>query len=540
MPSYTQHPQAFDPRLPLAPFVQHAALPLGELLTAADLQQAFDQHHVHFGATTAAVFTPAILLWTWLWQCLSRARSGGAAVLRTSVLLAALKLPPWSEDTGTYFRARAKLPAALLRQLARTVGQRVEDAAAADWLWHGRHAYLLDGSSATLADTPANQRAYPQSGAQRPGLGFPLLRFVVLLGLATATAQDLAFGPHKGKDTGEPALARQVLGRLRQGDVVVGDRYFCSYWLVVLLRALGVEVVFRMHQCRHYDFRRGRRLGREDHVVAWQRPRRPTWMTEAEYAAVPEQLVVRELHVRITNPGYRTKSVVLVTTLLEAAAFPKDAVAELYHRRWQAELDLRSLKQTLGMDQLRGTAPALVERELWMHLLAYNLVRKVMAQAALWAREHRRRRPQRHRGVTGEKAWTPRGFSFAGAVEQVMAWWHENTTGPAETQPARYEALLQGVSRKRVGQRPGRVEPRAVKRRPKEYDRLMEPRAQARARLLGQPIAAEAAAGPEAPRPPRRRSGRSGAPTSRSRGAKRRSAGRAAGRNRRAEKHLRG
>ena len=503
MPSYTQHPEAFDPRLPLAPFGQHAALPLGELLSAADLQQAFDQHHVHFGDSPRAVFTPAILLWTWLWQCLSRARSGGAAVLRTSVLLAALKLPPWSEDTGTYFRARAKLPAALLRPLALTVGQRLEDAAAADWLWYGRHAYLLDGSSATLADTPANQRAYPQSGAQRPGLGFPLLRFVVLLGLATAAVRDLAFGPHKGKETGEPALARQVLGRLRAGAVVVADRYFCSYWLVVLLRALGVEVVFRMHRCRHYDFRRGRRLGREDHVAVWQRPQRPAWMTAAEYAAVPEQLVVRALHVRITNPGYRTKSVVLVTTLVDAAAFPEEGIAELYRWRWQAELALRSLKQTLGMDQLRGTAPGLVERELWMYVLAYNLVRKVMAQAALWAPAQRRRSRRRPGGGVVEKARTPRGFSFTGTVEQVMAWWHENTTGAAGGQLRRYQGLLRGVSRKRVARRPGRVAPRAVKRRPKEYDRLMEPRAQARARLLGQEMSPAEAAGAESP-PPRR------------------------------------
>jgi len=526
MPSYTQHPEAFDPRLPLAPFVQHAALPLGELLTPDDLQQALDQHHVHFGETARAVFTPAILMWTLLWQSLSRARSGGAAVIRTSVLLAALKLPPWSEDTGTYYRARAKLPAALLRQLALTVGQRVEDAAAADWLWHGRHAYLLDGSSATLADTPANQRVYPQSGAQQPGLGFPLLRFVVLLGLATATVQDLAFGPHKGKETGEPALARQLLSRLRAGDVVVADRYFCSYWLVVVLQALGVQVVFRMHQRRHYDFRRGQRLGREDHVVVWQRPERPPWMTEEEYAAVPEQLEVRELQVRITNPGYRTKSVVLVTTLREVAAFAKDDIAELYHRRWQAELDLRSLKQTLGMDQLRSTTPELMERELWMQVLAFNLIRKVMAQAALWARAHRRR-PYRHRSVAGAKAWTPRAFSFTCAVEQVMSWWHENTTGPAETQAARYEALLGGVSRKRVGQRPGRIEPRAVKRRPKEYDRLMEPRAQARARLMGKKVAPDEAAGPESPpRTRRRKAGPSRAPANPSQGRRRQASNR--------------
>lgn len=228
---------------------------------------------------------------------------------------------------------------------------------------------------------------------------------------------------------------------------------------------------------------------------------------------MPEQLVVRALHVRITNPGYRTKSVVPVTTLVDATAFPKDEVAELYRCRWQAELDLRALKQALGMDQLRSSTPELVERDLWMYVLAYDLIRKVMAQAALWARARRRRSRRRPGGVVVPRAWTPRAFSFTGAVAQVMAWWHENTTGAAATQVGRYEGLLQGVSRKRVGQRPGRIEPRAVKRRPKEYDRLMEPRAQARARLSGQKTAAE-----PAPRPasPPRQSGRPGAAAHRS------------------------
>jgi hypothetical protein len=470
--------------LPLAPFGDHPDLPLGQLLTAADLQQALDQHQLDFGRTANAVFTPAILLWTWLWQCLSRARSCGAAVIRTSVLLAALKLPPWSEDTGGYCRARAKFPVAFLRQLARMVGQRLEDAAPAEWLWHGRRVHLLDGSTATLADTPENQRAYPQSSSQQPGLGFPLLRFVVLLGLATAAVEDLAYGPYQGKETGEPSLARQLFGRLRSGEVVVADRYYCSYWLVALLLALGVQVVFRMHQRRKYDFRRGQRLGHGDHVVVWRRPPRPAWMTAEEYADIPKELRMRELQVRVTAKGCRTKSLVLVTTLLDATEFSYDEISELYHQRWQAELDLRSLKQTLGMDQLRCTAPELVERELWMHVLSYNLVRKVMAQAACWAKEHRRARRRRQAGT--EPRWTPRAFSFSCAVEQVMSWWHENTTGAAESQRSRYEALLSGVSRKRVGQRPGRCEPRAVKRRPKEYDRLMEPRAVARARLLGE------------------------------------------------------
>src|SRR5262249_22823032 len=161
---------------------------------------------------------------------------------------------PWSEDTGTYCRARAKLPAALIRHLALTVGQRVEEAAAPAWLWHDRHVYLLDGSTATLADTPANQRRYPQSGRQKPGLGYPLIRYVLRVALATATVQALAYGPYKGKETGETALARPVLTGVRPGEVVVADRYFCSYWLVALLVGMGAEVVFRLHQRRQDDF----------------------------------------------------------------------------------------------------------------------------------------------------------------------------------------------------------------------------------------------------------------------------------------------
>ena len=203
MPSYQQHPQAFASRLPLAPLVADPSLPLGELFTPDDLQQAFDRYQLTFGRTTKAVFTPAILLWTWLWQSLSQARSCGAAVIRTTVWLVAWKLPSWSEDTGVYCRARAKFPKALLRELALTIGHRVEDAAAAAWLYHGRHVHWLDGSTATLADTPQNQRAYPQLDSQAAGLGFPISRLVVLLALATATLEGLAYGPYQGKETGE-------------------------------------------------------------------------------------------------------------------------------------------------------------------------------------------------------------------------------------------------------------------------------------------------------------------------------------------------
>jgi hypothetical protein len=498
VPSYQQYPQAFDCRLPLAPFGDHPDLPLGQLLTATDIEQALEQHQVAFGGTTKAVFTPAILLWTWLWQCLSKARSCSAAVARTSVLLAALELPSWSEDTGSYCRARPKLPIVVVQHVALLVGHRLEDAADARWLWHGRHAYLLDGSTATLADTAANQRVYPQPDSQKPGLGFPIMRLVLLLGLATASVQGLAYGPYEGKETGEPSLARQLVERLRPGSVVVADRYYCSYWLVALLLARGVQVVFRMHQRRKYDFQQGEQLGPEHHVVVWSKPQRPEWMTTAEYAEVPEELRVREMRVRVTAKGFRTKSLVLVTTLLDAEEFPREEISELYRQRWQAELDLRSLKQTLGIDQLRCTAPELVERELWMHVLAYNLVRKVMAQAACWAQEHPPQRRRRRQEVVEEKVCLPRQLSFNGAVEQVLAWWQENTTGASAGQAGGYERLLVAVSRQRVGQRPGRCEPRAVKRRPKEYDRLMEPRATARARLMGELPPRGSAAGSKA------------------------------------------
>src|SRR5205823_12118080 len=174
-----------------------------------------------------------------------------------------------------------------------------------DWLWHGKQVTLVDGTTVLLPDTPENQAAYPQQAAQAPGLGFPILRMVVLLSLATAGLLGMALGPYQGKETGETALLRRLLDSLTPGQVLLADRYYCSYWLVALALARGVDVVFRMHQLRDYDFRRGRQLGVEDHVVTWHRPRRPEWMAEATYAMIPPALTVRELRVGITTPGCR-------------------------------------------------------------------------------------------------------------------------------------------------------------------------------------------------------------------------------------------
>jgi putative transposase len=459
-------PQAFQFKNALAPFLHGDALPLPDSLDPAQVQQRFTEHQVCFGHLGTALWTPALTLWAFLRQILSDDHSCRQAVCHV-VLAFALTRPPEAFDTAAYCRARAKLPTALLARLALDVGHQLEEHAAAAWLWHGRHVQLVDGSTSRLPDTPENQRAYPQPKSQRPGLGLPIIRWVVLVSLATAGVLGLAYGPYQGKQTGETALFRQLLKHLRRGDVVVADRYYCSYFMVALLRACGVDVVLRLHQRRRYDFRRGRRLGRYDHVVTWQRPARPAWMDEETYAQVPTTLEVREIRRRVQEPGGRVQELTLATTLCDADAYPADDVAELYHQRWQVELDIRSLKTTLGLGDLRCLTPFMVEKELWLHCLAYNLVRRVAAQAALRSEQ------------------SPRSLSFKASKQALLgAWAGLSFTEPAADATRVALGLLQALAKEHVGDRPGRCEPRAIKRRPKPHKLLREPRGAAKARLL--------------------------------------------------------
>ena len=448
-----------------APFLQED-LPFPQVLQTHDLEQILADENLSFGTAPRAFWTPALTLWTFLWQTLDPDKSCRQAVAR-AILAFALTQKPEELDTAAYCRARAKIPAKVLQKLTIHVAQQLEDAAPDSWLWQGRRVHLVDGSTSRLPDTPENQQAFPQPARQKPGVGFPILRWVLLVSLATAAVQGLAYGPYQGKETGETALFRQLFGLLRAGDIVVADRYYCSYFLVALLRASGVDVVFRLHQRRKYDFRRGRRLGRNDHVVSWHKPARPEWLDEESYAAIPETLQMREIRVQVQEPGCRVKELIVATTLLQAEEYTASAVGELYHKRWHVELDIRSLKVTLGMDQLRCRTPAMIEKEIWAHVLAYNLVRKVAAQAA----------------EQGEVS--PRALSFKATKQALLAGWQRQTeqTGAAYVSSAC--ELLQLVRKEIVGDRPGRVEPRARKGRPKPHKLLMEPRAKAKARLLG-------------------------------------------------------
>jgi putative transposase len=452
-------------RLVRQAFLQAEGLPFSDILSEEEVEAAFDAENADFARDEGDIYTPAITLWALLSQALNpgRLRSCAAAVSRITVLCVALGRKPPSPDTGAYCRARSKLPERVLQRLVYGVADQLESRVPADWLWLGRHVKAGDGTTLTAPDTEENQRAWPQSRTQKPGLGFPILRMVVLFSLATAAVSGLAVGPCKGKQTGESALFRTLLDRLQPGDVFLGDCGFCSYAILALLLLRRVDVVVRQHQRRHTDFRLGRRLGKEDHVVQWRRPARPAWMDEETYAAIPATLSVRELRVHVAIRGFRVRQLIVVTTLTDADRYPKEEIAALFRQRWHAELDLRNIKISLQMDDLRGKTPEMVRREIWAHWLAYNLIRKTMAQAAL---------------AHGK---LPRQVSFANALAAVAASWDHATVASRDVLVALAKAQFRVVASHQVGNRPDRVEPRAVKRRPKPHPLLKEPRALARA-----------------------------------------------------------
>jgi hypothetical protein len=321
-----------------------------------------------------------------------------------------------------------------------------------------------------MPDTPKNYAAYPHPKTQKRGIGLPIARFVAIISLATACAMDLAVGPYKGKQTGETALLRSMLGTLLPDDIAVMDRYYCSYWTMAMLSAQGTQVCARKHQCRKSDFRRGRRLGKYDHLIVWTRPPRPEWMDEATYALIPETLELREIRFNVVEPGRRTKTIDLITTLTDAEEFSKEDIAELYGFRWNSELDLRSIKSNLNLGHVRCKSPEMVRRELWTTILGYNLIRITAAGAAV---------------VHGKQ---PRQISFTSTCQYVLASWMQLSGGmipDAELDEYLY-GLLRQIANCEVANRPGRLEPRVLKRRRHGYRLMQEPRGELRAALREQ------------------------------------------------------
>jgi hypothetical protein len=446
----------------LQSFTQGSGLPLRDALDEALVNRIAAEEAMDFGGGPGDVYSAALVLWAFVTQMISKDPSCLAAVTRIGAALVAVGREPCALRTGAYCKARQKLAEKFLRRLTITVGQGVEDNAPDAWRWQGRRTLLVDGATISAPDTPANQQTYPQPRTQKKGCGFPLLRMVVLLTLATAVLVDAAYGPYRGKETGETALLRTLFDSVRAGDVIVADRYYCSYWMLALLPARGADCVFRLHQLRLLDFP----AGVNDQQVVWQKPQRPQWMNAADYAAMPASLTLRAVRTKITQPGFRVKELVVVTTLTDVKLYSQEALVDLYHKRWHVELDLRAMKTSLQMDILRCKTPAMLHKEIWAHLLAYNLTRKVMAQAAI------------------EAGINPRAISFMATVQTLNAFREQLLNATPEELERLAKIIFAAVATRRVGNRPDRSEPRVVKRRPKSYPLMRKPRAVLRAELL--------------------------------------------------------
>jgi hypothetical protein len=354
----------------------------------------------------------------------------------------------------------------VVARLAKEAGQALHRRHPAGQILGGRIVKVVDGTTCSMPDTEGNQEVWPQPPTQKPGLGFPLMRLVALMSLNCAAVLDVAMGPYKGKETGETALFRTLLDDLENGDILLADRYYASYWMIALLSARGVDSLFRQHQLRKIDFRLGRYLGPDDHAITMEKPaQKPQWMDEKTYEQMPATLTVREVRMRVCQRGFRIRSLVLVTTLLDAQLYNRQELARAFRLRWHVELDLRAIKQTMNMSVLRCKSPDMVRKEVWMHLLAYNLIRTLIVEAA------------------EQEEIEPREVSFAGAVQAVNAFAPILQRAEKKDLPRLSQTLLRMIARHRVGNRPNRFEPRAVKRRAKPIALLTIPRRQARKKL---------------------------------------------------------
>lgn len=440
-------------------FAQGGSGVLSEVLAGADVAQVVEAEAGHY---RDRCYPPLTTLRLFIGQVLSEDGACQDVVGRHLSDCVAAGRPPCGLNTGPYCQARQRLPLAIPQRLSRMVGKRLESRMPKAWCWRGRHVKLFDGTTVSMPDTAENQRAFPQNSEQKAGLGFPVVRIGGLISLASGAVLGHAVAACKGKGTGEQTLLRGLLPLIVKGDILLADALLATWWIVAEIQRQGGDVVMVQQGRRLTDFAQGRRLGQNDHVVEWPLPKRPKWMSLDDYAYCPAVLRVREVEV---------DGRILITTLLDPKAVTPRELDTLYALRWNIEVDWRTIKVTMAMDILRCRSPEMIEKEIAVHLLAYNLVRWTMASAA-WLGDV-----------------LPRCLSFKSAKRVLLAFGEQLRHCGGQRLSFMFATVLAAIADLKIPHRPSRFEPRAKKRRPKPLPLLTVPRHIAREKIREQRIA---------------------------------------------------
>jgi hypothetical protein len=450
--------------------VKRGGLVLSGLVTEAEVDAACQAADY---SSPAKLYTPVTTLLTFLAQVLGADGSCQQAVNGLIAERTTANQSKCSADTGGYCKARKRLPEEVFSKLMRDAGAKVERQARQTSATEqtklslgGRPVRVVDGSTDKIADTEANRAEYPLMRGLEPGLHYPIVRFLVIFSLAVGTVLDAAIRPYQGKGTGETAMLRELAHVFEPDDVLLGDRCFAGYWDIAFWLKRGVDVVSRLPASRPFDHRRARRLGPHDYLMTWHKTQRPAWVEAAAAGDYPDTILIRVIKVKVQTPGFRVKQLWVITTLIDAEKYPAAEIADLYRRRWQAELNIRSLKTHLGMEMLRCKTPEMVRKEFATYLLAYNCVRRLAYEAAV------------------AHDLQPHEISFKHTLQSANEFFRRFHQCDFSTWLTNFLSTLAQV---RVANRPNRIEPYTIKTRPKDFPPTTEPRAEYK-RRRGKPL----------------------------------------------------
>lgn len=434
-------------------------LPFSDIINDDVIQQALKDEQIEY---RQRLYTPMIIISAWIYQCLSEKNTCKNAVSKIISYIAQCGCETPSPETSAYCKARKRIKEGVFLYLLKHTGKHLHNMN--DLTWCNRRVTVADGSTIIMDDTEENQKEYPQPQSQKEGCGFPMANIVVMFCLKTGLVLEAIIS---SLAIGELNLFRRLYEHLQPGDIVLGDRLYSSYADICLLKARTIDGVFRLHARRKTDFRKGKILGVKDHIVTWTRPSYcPSGLDKSLFVTLPPSIQLREIQYQVEAKGFRTQQVTIVTTLLDDKLYTKESLAELYYMRWNVEIDLRHIKTTMQMEHIKNKTPEMVRKSFYVHLLAYNLVRILMYQSS------------------EEYDVLPLELSFSSSVVHLINFGCLLAQADIYERQRLYKELLYVISKERILVRKGRVEPRLMKRRPKNYGWLTQPRKQLKKQLV--------------------------------------------------------